>query len=202
MYMDSMSKAYAPNRIRQLRKERGMSMETLGAEMDPPITLATVGKLETGKMGLTLDYINDIARILDVSPIDIIADSQPVRQVQIIGRIAAGAWSEAIEDRRGMLPIPNDVAGPNAFALAVTGESMNRIVGDGGIVVVDPDQTTMLDGKAYAIQNSDGETTFKIFRADPPRFEPSSTDPRFQPIPIGQEPFKTIGRITYTGLPF
>lgn len=197
MYMESMARKYAPNRIREIRKSRGMSMETLGAEMVPPITLATVQKLETGQMGLTLDYINDIARILDVAPGEIITAAPPVRHVPILGGIAAGTWSEALEIEGGSLPIPSDAGGPRAFALEVLGESMNRIIADGGFVVVDPDRTVLADGKAYAVSNGDNETTFKIFRANPPQLEPSTTNDGYVPIPIGQEPFKIIGQITY-----
>jgi len=42
--------------------------------------------------------------------------------------------------------------------------------------------------------NGEGETTLKRFRADPLRLEPCSSDPQYQPIALGKEPFTVIGR--------
>lgn len=200
-YMQIMARIYAPNRIREQRKRRGMTMEELGAAVRPEVTLGTIAKLETGQMGLTLDYINEIARVLEVSPFDLIVGDrlQPVRFIPLVGEIAAGNWAEAVEISDEVIPVPEYVGGTRAFALRPRGESMNRIVPDGGFIVVDPDQIELLDGRSYAVRNGNGETTFKTFRANPPRLEPCSTDPRYATIMVGAEPFIVIGRVTYAG---
>jgi len=51
-------------------------MEQLGDKMRPRITLATVAKLETGQMGVRLDYLLEIARVLGCAPADLISHDQ------------------------------------------------------------------------------------------------------------------------------
>lgn len=76
---------------------------------------------------------------------------------------------------------------------------MNQVVGADATIIVDPDDFELRDGKFYAVMNGDGETTFKRFRADPPRLEPCSTNPDHKPIILGREPFTVVGRIVWQG---
>lgn len=202
MYIATMSRKYAPNSIRQMRKRAGLTMEELASRMVPEITLATVAKLETGQMGLTLDYINEIARVLNCSPGELIGsnDAPGARMMPVLGDIAAGNWAEEIARTDEFLPVPDDIAGPRAFALRPRGDSMDKLVPDGGFVVIDPDQCDLIDGKAYAVRNGAGEATCKVFRASPPRLEPCSTNPIHQPIMVGAEPFVAIGRVVFAGV--
>ena len=200
---------YAENRIRELRKQREMTMEELGARVGQilrgdDLAISTVRKLETRTMGLTLDYILAISQVLEVEPTELIVGSRGRgKHVPLVGRIAAGKWKEAVEDFEQLVPIPDGICGPNAFALRPDGDSMDRLVGeDAGedsFIVVDPDERDLLDGKAYAVSNSDGETTFKRFRSTPPRLEPCSRNEEHKPIIIGHEPFTIIGRVVYSG---
>lgn len=207
VYIYRISRKYAPNRIRLIRKKRGLSMEELGAAIQPEVTLTTVAKLETGQMGLTLDYINEIARVLDVTPAELIGDDDApalapgMRMMPVLGEIAAGNWAEEIGITDDFVPVPAYVGGPRAFALRPNGTSMDKIVAHGGILVIDPDQVELIDGKPYAVRNGHGEATCKMFRASPPRLEPCSSDPTHSPIMIGSEPFVTIGRVTFAMSP-
>lgn len=187
-----------PNRIREVRKQRGMTMQELGEKAGMHYT--TVAKIERSQRGLKLNYLAAIAAALGVKPIDLIGgapDVMPIRMVPLVGKIAAGNWSEAIEDPIGTVPAP--VGGPNAFALRPDGDSMDLIVGPDSYIVVDPDEFELRDGKVYAMKNGDGETTFKRFRAEPPRLEPCSSNPEHKPIPFGREPLTTIGRVVWQG---
>lgn len=60
------------NRIRALRKERGLTQAELGAKMDSDVTDSTIAKLESGRMALTTTYLQEIARVLGVDPMDIL----------------------------------------------------------------------------------------------------------------------------------
>lgn len=165
------------------------------------ITMATVHKLETGQMGLTLDYIKAFAQALQVSPEDIIADT-PVpatRRIPMLGAISAGNWRDAVEYCDDYIVVPNEAGGPRAFALKPVGDSMDKLVTEDGFIVVDPDQMELWDGRCYAVRNDSGEATFKKFIALPPRLEPCSNNPDHQPIPLGREPFTIVGRVTYIG---
>ena len=177
-----------------------MSMEQLAAALVPEVSITTVAKLETRRMGLTLDYIMKIADILGCSPGDIIGAS-PIRSIPLLGSIAAGPWNDAEQEHIGYVPLPNGIGGPRCFALRPVGDSMDQIVppGDGGYIVVDPDQLDLRDGSLYAVQRDGGEATFKMYRSDPARLEPCSTNSDYAPIMIGREPFFVVGRVIYTG---
>lgn len=192
------------NRIREIRKQRGLSLEALAAKVGEvagkSIHFTTIAKFERSQRQLSGEMLANIAQALDVSPEKLVSEVPtqiPVRMVPIIGQIAAGAWREAIHDPMGYLPAP--VRGPQTFGLRPQGDSMDLIVSEGATIIVDPDDTILLDGKLYAIMNGDGETTFKRFRQSPPRFEPVSSNPEHEDIPIGQSPFTVIGRVVWQG---
>ena len=76
---------------------------------------------------------------------------------------------------------------------------MNLVCREGGFVVVDPDQTDLIDRKYYVVATGDHATLFKQFRAEPMELVPCSTDRSHSPIRIGSLPFTVIGRVVYVG---
>lgn len=203
MYIGKMARKYAPNRIREIRKGLRMSMEALAGSLPGSPAMTTIAKLERGQMGLTLDYMVDIAKVLGCQPSDLIDSSPDVtRRVPMLGRVPAGPWREAITDKTGSVPLPEGVGGPNCFALRPDGDSMNLLIPEvsGAFIVVDPDQTELLNHKVYVIANGEKETTFKRFGINPARFEPVSSNPKHEPIIIGQKPFSVVGRVVYAGM--
>lgn len=200
-----------PNRIRQLRKARGLTLEQLAALVPNPDTgaqtdISTISKLELSKRALTTDWMQRLATALGVEPAALLGGGlggglggelgvAPVRRVPLIGTIAAGNWREAIEDPLSLVPCES--GGANTFALLVDGDSMDRLVPPGGRIYIDPDDFALRDGKYYAVMRG-GETTFKRFRASPARLEPCSTNPAHLVIEIGREPFTVIGRVVGT----
>lgn len=199
--MHKMARIYAQNRIRELRKSRRLSMEALGLAMPSQLTPSTIAKLETGQMALSLDYINEIANVLRVSPADIVVqNSVGVRVIPVINHISTSAWKDALCDASDHVPVPASIVGENLFALRPVGDSMDLVVEDGGFVVVDPDQRQLIDGKMYAIMNGQNQTTFKRFHADPPRLEAASSNPNYDQLILGEHPFVVIGRIVYAGV--
>lgn len=197
-----MNRIYAPNRIKELRKARGYTQERLAMAMDAETTKGTVAKLETRQMALSVDYINAIARVLRVRPSELIEPSSgSYREIPLLGGVAAGAWKEAVQAADEAVAIPESLGGPNLFALRTDGDSMDQIVPDGAIIVVNPEEIDLKPGKVYVLSNSDHETTFKRFLVDPPRFAPMSNNPVHQSILIGTEPFLTIGRAVFAMFP-
>ena len=56
------------NRIRDIRRQKGMTLADVAARCDPPTTAQTIGRLETGMRNLSLDWMNRIAAALGVEP--------------------------------------------------------------------------------------------------------------------------------------
>lgn len=186
--------------IRRLRKDRALTQEDLAARIGEDTSIATISKLEKGQMKLTHDWIVALADALGVSQHDIIAEPDfSMRVVPVLGLIQAGAWSEAIAEPSGWIPVFGDVGGVNVFALQPVGDSMDKLVREGGYIVVDPDQRDLHDGSHFAVMNAHGETTFKRYLASPPQLVPVSYNGEHQPIPLGREPFVVIGRVTWAG---
>lgn len=134
----------------------------------------------------------DILRDLLLDPRE-----RQMRTLPVIGMVAAGNWREAIQHPRDVMPAPDPRLPPRAFGLEVVGDSMDLLVEEGGYVVVDPDDKALFPDRYYVILNSEGEATFKQFKADPARLVPCSTNPAHAEIAIGGEPFDVIGRVIW-----
>lgn len=186
------------NRIRELRKAQRLSQEELAFRIGEDVTGAAISRLESGRMELTLRWMQRISQALGVGESDLIKPSAiPVKLVPVLGTIPAGPLAEAIENPDGWLPLPASIGGPRVFALRPHGDSMSRIATDEDLVVFDPDDLDLLPGRIYAVRNGTGQATFKRYRADPPRLEPDSNNPEHGPIIIGREPFVIIGRAIF-----
>ncbi|MBV7256875.1 helix-turn-helix domain-containing protein [Pacificimonas sp. WHA3] len=184
------------NRIRELRTTAALSQAALAKRAGT--SPQQVDRLEKGDRKLTLDWVEKLARALDVEPLALIQQEVPtsrIRAVPLIGHVSCGQWEEAVEIAHETV-MAVDVS-PLAFALRPDGDSMDRIVAPGGYIVVDPTQLDLVPGKAYVIMKEDGEATAKVYRAEPPSFEPCSTNPEHTILKVGREPFRIIGRITF-----
>lgn len=124
-----------------------------------------------------------------------------VHVVPIIGLASAGNWREAILAPGGVMPVPRNVAGKRAFAVEIKGDSMDKIIPDGGYAIVDPDQTQLYNDKVYLIQNGEHEAQVKVYRANPARFEPASNNDLHETCYMGDQHVKVVGRVVWQGAP-
>lgn len=81
-----------PTRIREFRKQRGMTLKELAAQINT--TPQTVQRLETDTMTVSMEWLAKIGRALNVQPADLISrttnrDIQYVGQVWEHGRVTA-----------------------------------------------------------------------------------------------------------------
>jgi len=109
------------NRIRDIRKAKGLTLADLGAACDPPTTAQTIGRLETGMRSLTLTWMNRIAAALDIDPAALMsADS--AERTQIIAELAAAGPTPLSAPRAAVLPQDLAAQGDGAarVVLAVT----------------------------------------------------------------------------------
>lgn len=103
------------NRIRDIRREKGMTLADLAAACTPPTTPQTVGRLETGMRNLSLKWMDRIAGALGVDP-ETLVRSEAAAPPQVVASLGAKGPDA--------LPTPRD-------ALLAT-----DIGGDGPLVVL------------------------------------------------------------------
>ncbi|TZG28591.1 LexA family protein [Sphingomonas montanisoli] len=193
------------HRLRELRLEKGYTLEQLAAKISAQnnevVHFTTLAKIEKSMRTISLDWIFKICVALGVDPGEVLDQQldrqKPLRTIPLIGQIAAGNWREAVLDSTELAAVPVSTSS-SAFALELVGDSMDLIAPPGSLIVVDPEDGDLRDGKVYAIMNSEHEATFKRFRADPMRLEPVSSNPDHKPIPLGKVPFTVIGRVIYS----
>ena len=75
------------NCIRQLRKDRGLTLSDLAARCEPPTTAQTIGRLETGMRTLSLDWLDRIAQALDISPNRLLAPDEGAEAAYLTARL-------------------------------------------------------------------------------------------------------------------
>ena len=106
------------NRIRDIRKQKGMTLADLAEACDPPTTPQTVGRLETGMRNLSLKWMERIAAALDVEA-DMLVRSERAGHPQIVAKLA------------------ND--GPEALSRTRDAILSTDLGGDGALMVLDVD---------------------------------------------------------------
>ena len=94
------------NRIRDIRKQKKLTLADVAARCSPPTTAQTIGRLETGMRQLSLTWMNKIAAALEVDS-ELLVKGETSAQPQLIARLAE-AGAEA-------LPAPRDALLPTAL---------------------------------------------------------------------------------------
>ena len=91
------------NRIRDIRKAKGLTLADLAAACDPPTTAQTIGRLETGMRSLSLAWMNRIAAALAVDPAALMRD-QSAAPPQIVAQLGAAGPEALATPREALLP--------------------------------------------------------------------------------------------------
>lgn len=177
--------------IRRRMADKGYKQVDLARLLD--IDSGKVSLSLNGKRRITVQEMDKIREWLD-EPVD-----QPrARAIPYLGAVPGGNWRQAVQGTAMFMPAPDPSIPPNAFALKVSGDSMDLLVDDGGTVIVDPDDKALFPGRYFVVINDDGETTFKKFLADPARLAPCSTNPNHAEIALGSgEGFRVVGRVIW-----
>lgn len=186
------SEAFDVDRVRARMKELGVKQADLAKAMG--LNQSAISNLLKGQRQVKVHEAAVIEKYLGMP-------SEPlVAFVPVIGISSAGNWREAVNLPKRSVPIPPGIAGVRAFALEVTGDSMDQVLIEGAYIVVDPDQTQLFNEKVYLIANNEHETQIKLYRGDPARFEPRSNNDTHQTIFMGEETIKVIGRVVFQGM--
>lgn len=172
--------------IQQARDNIGMSQAEFSRRLkkDP----STVSRYEKGTVAISDETKKKIAEILQVDYYSMPGTPKPTNMivsaatVPLIGAVVAGEPLETYEDVEE-IGVREDVIRkyPNAYALKVHGESMNRKITNGSIVYVNP-QKELNNGEIGIIRINGSETTMKRFHklSDGILLEPESWLPEYQ----------------------
>lgn len=113
------------NRIRDIRKQKGMTLAEVAAACEPPTTAQTIGRLETGMRNLSLAWMNRIGAALGVDPETLVkAEDGPTPKV--VARLTEAGAESLSTPRDAILPTEL-LAGSTLICLEVeTGQGEYR----------------------------------------------------------------------------
>jgi len=75
------------NRIRDIRRQKNLTLADVAARCDPPTTAQTIGRLETGMRNLSLVWMNRIGAALEVDPELLVRGGEDRPQPRQIARL-------------------------------------------------------------------------------------------------------------------
>ncbi|MDE2412948.1 MAG: helix-turn-helix transcriptional regulator [Sphingomonadales bacterium] len=105
------------NRIRDIRREKGLTLADVAARCSPQTTAQTIGRLETGTRQLSLTWMNRIAAALAVDP-ELLVRSEMAETPRYVARLTADG-AEALATPRDAI-LPSALAGDgDLLALAI-----------------------------------------------------------------------------------
>jgi len=155
-----------------------------------------ITRWSNGDRKLTVEWAKKLAPLLNTTadvlllvadagaPEKLARGARGIQNIPLLDKVTAGRLKAA----SSQIPVEDvpllafaDLGRGEFFALTVDGDSMDRWSPDGSIIVVNQADRTLVSGKAYVISQR-GEATFKMWRPDPPRFAPYSTNPSHEPI--------------------
>lgn len=174
--------------LKEIRKQKKINQETLGNLLG--VTKGTYSKYESGKVQMTTEDILKVADYLGVNrgdlpdletPSNLFVDETTLK---VLGSVKAGYPLETYEFAEDV-PVPAWILNkfPDAFGLRVSGDSMDRLIPENTIAVVNP-QTELENGRIGIIRINGTETTMKRFYNldGTVVLKPESWNPEYQTI--------------------
>jgi repressor LexA len=123
------------------------------------------------------------------------ASKAGTKMVPLLGRIAAGAPLQAVEDIEDVLPLPASVIGEGTFfMLRVTGDSMTGAGIEDGDLVVIRKQDDATPGSIVAAMLDD-EATVKTLIRDNGRTLLRAENPAYAPIEVTTDQGRILGKV-------
>jgi repressor LexA len=125
------------------------------------------------------------------------AAANDVRELPVLGRIAAGTPIEAIQHERERLPVPEALLGSGEhFVLEVAGDSMiDAGILDGDQVVIKKGDTANSGEIVVAFVIADGEATLKRLRKKGASIALEAANPKYQTRVFGPDQIEVQGKL-------
>nr|WP_166175945.1 helix-turn-helix transcriptional regulator [Altererythrobacter segetis] len=147
------------NRIRDVRKEKGMTLADVAAACVPPTTAQTIGRLETGMRNLSLGWMNKIAAALGVEP-EMLLKGSEAAQPQIVARLTEAGPEPLTAPRDAILPTDLD-AGAALVCLTVDAAQGEYRAGDQlWLRQLPPDEAPRMINRDVLVPRSGGRFAF------------------------------------------
>lgn len=102
------------NRIRDIRRQKGMTLADVAAACTPPTTAQTIGRLETGMRTLSLKWMERIGAALDVEP-ELLVRSEEADPPQVVATLTASG-AEALDSPRDAI-LATDLGGDGTLVV-------------------------------------------------------------------------------------
>lgn len=189
------------NRIRELRTRKGLSQQDVADAIG--LSQQHVERMENMKQRLNTDHMEKLGKLFGVRPLEILEEEGRVR-APILDEVQAGAFVDAAGaiDEREMRGLDDfvlvDYPRRTIFALRVRGDSMDRVVPEGGLVIVDYSTKNLESGELGVFRLADGKATFKRYRRQNGEewLQPDSENHRHVPIfPEDGQEIEALGRV-------
>ncbi len=187
-------------RLRQLRKERGITQNELAARLG--VTQQAVGKWETGRSTPDYETLLILAELFSVSIDSLlgraggqVGDVQPYlpafeSMVPVVGSVRAGFGALAYEEDLGEEPAT--VKDPDSyFYLVVKGDSMEPRIHEGDLALVRR-QPVLDDGDLGVVIYGHGEGTLKRFLRKGNAVVLQPFNPAYEPIVVAGEDLESL----------
>ncbi|HSM54029.1 MAG TPA: helix-turn-helix transcriptional regulator [Erythrobacter sp.] len=111
------------NRIRDIRKSKGITLAELAEACSPPTTPQTIGRLETGMRSLSLKWMERIAAALEVEPEMLVRSEEALAPMVVASLRAAGP--EALAKPREAI-LPSELGSEGALTVLSVEESVGE----------------------------------------------------------------------------
>lgn len=189
--------------VRHILETTGMSQKELARETG--VSQGTISKWLSDQQGPYKAQWDAVLALLagDSRLVHLLeaAGGPALARVPLLDNVSAGRLADPVSQ----IPVEQvpllafaDLGRGDFFALTVQGDSMNLVSPEGSVIVVNRTEQTLVAGKSYVFSHR-GEATYKVWRPDPPRLAPYSTNPVHEPIFIKRKKdFGVIGRVRRT----
>ena len=190
-------------RIRELRKMRGMSQQDLADKLD--LNKVAISQYERGVRRPNIDIVSALCDIFNVSSdfllgeddmtirivnTDEIKKLDSSRRIPVLGRVAAGIPIDAIEDIIDWEDVTENAPG-EYFGLKIKGDSMMPRIVEGDVVIVHS-QPDAESGDVVIVQiNGDTATCKRLAKYDT-GISLISFNPMYAPINFTNEEIKNL----------
>ncbi len=147
------------NRIRDIRREKGLTLAEVAEACSPPTTAQTIGRLETGMRNLSLVWMNRIGAALGVEP-ELLVKGGEHSAPKVVARLGEAGAEPLTNPRDAILP-SELIDGEALMCLAVEASQGEYRSGDHiWLRRVDPAQTASLVNRDVLAPRTGGRFAF------------------------------------------